>query len=70
MTKLQPQELASLWYLRFGDKWVVRTDLDQEWKDIGRELMQNNLAEYDLVSNVNTNSVITTEIIKLKESYK
>lgn len=66
MTSISPQELANLWYLKFGDGWIVRTDLPQEWKDIGRELMRNNLADYDLLRT--SNSVATVEIIKLKET--
>lgn len=68
MIRIQPQELANLWYLKFGNEWVSRAELDQDWKDISRELMKNNLAEYDLVSSVDANSTITTEIVKLKES--
>ena len=62
MTTLQPRELANLWYLKFGHSWVVRNALNSDWKEISRELMKNNLADYNMSA--------TTEVVKLKESYK
>jgi len=67
VTTLSPQSLADLWYLKFGNAWVTRDDLNTEWKKIGRELMRNNLADYDLVHTQNS-SIPTIEIIKLKET--
>jgi len=66
VTSISPQELANLWYLKFGDGWIVRTDLPQEWKDIGRELMRNNLADYEMINYSTRFSPV--EIIKLKET--
>lgn len=68
MTSISPQELANLWYLKFGDGWIVRTHLPQEWKDIGRELMRNNLADYEMINYSARFSPV--EIIKLKETCK
>lgn len=68
MNTLSPQELANLWYLKFEHKWVARNDLPQDWKDIGRTLMQHNLADYEMLSVSNQRAAV--EIIKLKESYK
>jgi hypothetical protein len=64
---LTPQALADLWYLKYGHSWVVRNTLTDEWKNIGRELMRNNLATYELLSH---NQTPTIEIIKLKETCK
>lgn len=66
MNTISPQELANLWYLKFGNGWVSREVLDSDWKNIGRELMKNNLADYDLVSDPHRS--VTIEIIKLKET--
>jgi len=63
---LAPQELANLWYLKFGNKWVSREDLDEDWRSISKELMRNNLADYDLINDPKI--FIITEIIKLKET--
>jgi hypothetical protein len=60
-----PQQLADLWYLKFGYGWVTRSALDKDWKNISRELMKNNLAEYDLM---NDPKYAITEIVKLKET--
>jgi len=63
---ISPQELANLWYLHFGNAWVTREGLDADWKNISRELMKNNLADYDLVNDPHRST--TVEIIKLKET--
>lgn len=68
MNTLSPQELANLWYLKFEHKWVARDELPQDWKDIGRTLMQHSLADYEMISVSNQRASV--EIIKLKESYK
>ena len=68
MNRLTPWELANLWYLKFGYEWVVRNDLDKEWKNISQELMKNSLADYDLISGVRVNSEGASEIVKLKET--
>lgn len=59
--------MADLWYLKFGHGWVVRNELNKDWKSISRELMRNNLAEYELM---NDPQHAMTEIIKLKETCK
>ena len=66
MNKISPQELANLWYLKFGSKWVIRDELEDEWKAIGRELMKNNLADYELINDPQVS--FSTEIIKLKDT--
>lgn len=66
MSDIEPHALADMWYLKFGHEWVVRDDLDKDWKSISRKLMQSNLAYYELIYSVGT--VGTREIIKLKES--
>lgn len=63
MNNLSPRALADLWYLKFGHTWVVRNTLTDEWKNIGRELMRNNLAKYETLS---PNQTPIIEIIKLK----
>lgn len=63
MNNLSPRALADLWYLKFGHDWVVRNNLTDEWKNIGRELMRNNLAKYEIL---NHNQTSIMEIIKLK----
>lgn len=69
MNEITPQQYADLWYLKFGTDWIVRGDLDFEWKNIARTLMKNNLADYDIVHRVqvSSSSPIIIEIIKLKE---
>lgn len=67
MNTLSPQELANLWYLKFGSKWVIKDQLQDEWKVIGRELMKNNLADYELINDPQVS--YATEIIKLKETH-
>ena len=67
MNSLTPQELACLWYLKFGHAWIARDDLEKDWKDISRTLMQHNLAAYDLLAD---KQAVALEIIKLKETYQ
>ena len=64
MNKLEPQDLANLWYLKFGHKWVKSFELDADWKKISKELMRSNLADYDTMLMVDTEQL--TEIVKLK----
>ena len=66
MNELTPQELANLWYSKFGHKWMICTDLSDEWRNISRTLMKNNLADYDMVSTPSYGAI--KEIIKLKEN--
>ena len=66
MNVLPPHQLADLWYLKFGTEWVVRSALDKDWKDISSKLMQNNLADYDLVHTADNFGM--QEIIKLKDT--
>jgi hypothetical protein len=63
--KLEPQELAELWYLKYGHQWQTKSLLDDDWKNIARVLMKNNLADYTLHNRPDKEGV--TEIIKLKE---
>lgn len=68
MSALPPHQLADLWYLQFGNSWIMRSDLSPDWKEIGEKLKQNNLADYDLVYTPNNFGM--QEIIKLKETCK
>jgi hypothetical protein len=65
MNSIGPQDLANLWYLKFGYKWVKGFELDADWKKISRELMRSNLADYDTMLMVDTEQL--TEIVKLKK---
>lgn len=65
MNRIEPQDLANLWYLKFGYKWVKSFELDTDWKKISRELMRSNLADYDTMLMVDTEQL--TEIVKLKK---
>jgi hypothetical protein len=65
MNRLEPQDLANLWYLKFGYKWVKGFELDADWKKISKELMRSNLADYDTMLMVDTEQL--TEIVKLKK---
>lgn len=67
---LTPQQLADLWYLKFGTEWVARSEMNQDWRNISRELMKNNLADYDLahVYKDNVTKIGLEEIVKLKET--
>ena len=65
MKRIEPQDLANLWYLKFGYKWVKSFELDTDWKKISRELMRSNLADYDTMLMVDTEQL--TEIVKLKK---
>lgn len=65
MNRIEPQDLANLWYLKFGYKWVKGFELDADWKKISRELMRSNLADYDTMLMVDTEQL--TEIVKLKK---
>ena len=66
MKKVQPQELANLWYLKYAYQWVAKDTLDKEWKDIGRELMRSNLADYTSINRPDKFGIM--EVIKLKEN--
>ena len=68
MNVLPPHQLADLWYLQFGNNWIMRSELSSDWKDIAEKLKQNNLADYDLV--YTPNNLGMQEIIKLKETCK
>jgi hypothetical protein len=65
MNRIEPQDLANLWYLKFGYKWVKGFELDADWKKISKELMRSNLADYDTMLMVDTEQL--TEIVKLKK---
>lgn len=57
--------MADLWYLKFGYKWIPRMELDADWRDIASVLMQSNLADYEMINQPSTGSLL--EIIKIKE---
>lgn len=58
--------MADLWYLKYGYEWTLRRDLDPDWQKIASVLMQNNLADYEMLSHPKAASFV--EIIKIKES--
>ena len=66
MNELSPQELSNLWYLKFGYAWIERDTLDKDWREISNKLMQNNLADYEIMMTIDHNAA--SEIIKLKET--
>lgn len=64
--KLTTQQLADLWYLRFGTDWVLSKDVrDDEWKKIVNALMRANCLEYHLLHN----KTGIEEVYRLKENY-
>jgi hypothetical protein len=67
MNRLEPQDLANLWYLKFGYKWVKGFELDADWRKIGRELMRNNLADYETMLGTEKQKQTIVEIVKLKK---
>jgi hypothetical protein len=50
MIELTPLHMADLWYLRFGDRWIINDELEEEWQSIKNEMMKNNLLLYQLVA--------------------
>jgi hypothetical protein len=60
---MTPQQLAELWHLKFANKWVIQTDLPDDWRDIGNKLKRANLAQYELAFTEDGYK----EYIKLKE---
>jgi hypothetical protein len=66
MTKLTPQHLADVWYLRFGYSWVNSTNVeDKTWKKIIDVLMRNSLLDYHLVQD----KTGIKEVYKLRENH-
>jgi alpha-D-ribose 1-methylphosphonate 5-triphosphate synthase subunit PhnG len=66
MTKLTPQQLADVWYLRFGYSWVNSTNVeDATWKKIIDALMRNSLLDYHLVQD----RTGINEVYKLRENH-
>lgn len=66
MTKLAPQQLADVWYLRFGYSWVNSTDVEDEtWKKIINTLMRHSLLDYHLVQD----KAGIREVYKLRENH-
>jgi hypothetical protein len=57
------QQLAELWHLKYENKWVVQTELPDDWRDIGNKLKRANLAQYELAFTPEGYK----EYIKLKE---
>ena len=64
MIKLAPQQLADLWYLRFGARWVERRKLDAVWDDFYRTLKRTGYMDYEAISDPNTFGYI--EVARLK----
>jgi hypothetical protein len=66
MTKLTPQQLADVWYLRFGASWVNSVDVEgATWKKIIDALMRNSLLDYHLVQD----KTGIREVYKLRENH-
>lgn len=65
MIGLAPNELADLWYLKFGHEWQVKQDLPDDWKKIASPLMQNDLLAYAAMNRPDRGGIV--EIVKLKE---
>lgn len=75
---IEPNQLADVWYLRFGHQWIARSDLDEDWKKIAEVLMKNDYLRYELcawqspdISKLRPKQVVdgptgVTEILKLK----
>jgi len=66
MAELPPQQLADMWYLKFGYEWVTRGTLDSDWRSIVSTLMKTNKVEYTVIP---VESSTFEEIYKLKESH-
>lgn len=45
---IEPNQLADVWYLKFGYRWVARPDLDEDWKKIAEVLMKHDYLRYEL----------------------
>lgn len=66
MTKLSPQQLADVWYLRFGYSWVDSTNVeDDTWKKMLDALMRNSFLDYHLVAD----KTGIKEVYKLRENH-
>jgi len=66
MDELPPQQLADMWYLKFGHAWISRNSLSSDWRSIVSTLMKANKVDYVLVAGSPT---VFEEIYKLKESH-
>lgn len=66
MNELPPQQLADLWYLKFGHAWISRSTLDDDWRSIVSTLMKTNKIDYVLVTG---SPAVFEEVYKLKESH-
>jgi hypothetical protein len=71
---IEPNQLADVWYLKFGHNWVVRDGLDNDWKEIANTLMKHDYLRYELscwgesTNGPNGKRQVSgvTEILKLK----
>lgn len=75
---IEPNQLADVWYLKFGYEWVARPDLDEDWKKIADTLMKHDYLRYELsmwrspsvskprAGQGNNGTAGVTEILKLK----
>lgn len=45
---IEPNQLAEAWYLKFGNEWVTRAELEDDWVPIAKELMKNDYLQYEL----------------------
>jgi len=66
MKTIPPQALADLWYLKFGHRWVNGFELSKDWRKISRELMRNNLADYETMLGTEKQKQTIVEMVKLK----
>ena len=66
VAKLNLQQTADMWFLRFGYDWVLNTKVEEpEWKKIVEKLMRSSLLEYHLIHD----KTGIQEVYRLKESY-
>lgn len=45
---IEPNQLAEAWYLKFGNEWVTRDELEEDWVPIAKQLMKNDYLQYEL----------------------
>jgi len=63
MNLIPPQELADLWYLRYGYNWVKSQDLTNELSEVANELKKSSWLDYHM--GVGTEGYF--EVLQLKE---
>lgn len=64
MTCLTPQQLADLWFLRFGDRWVEHPELDKDWVEFYKTLKRNGYMQYEAINAPNSFGYV--EVARLK----